>query len=33
MRTLDRPVFTVGVDVFARLSYYCHVTLIGLRFR
>ncbi len=22
-----------GVDVFARLSYYCYVTLIGLRFR
>ncbi len=30
---MTRPVFIVGVDVFARLSYYCHVTLIGLRFR
>ena len=27
------PVFTVGVDVFTLLSYYCHVTLIGFWFR
>ncbi len=28
-RLLDLPLFTVGVDVFTCLSYYCHVTLIG----
>ncbi len=30
MRTLDPPRFYCGRQ---RLSYYCHVTLIGLRFR